>query len=100
MFNAYKGYAALDHTVVEKFLGISYDTACAFWEKSLRLYLGTEDEARLLEVENKAGIIGYTRIMRRAIRRGGQDDEGGRAVIENCRKELAELLSKVDTLLF
>ena len=100
MFNAYKGYAALDHTVVEKFLGISYDTACAFWEKSLRLYLGTEDEAWLLEVENKAGIIGYTRIMRRAIRRGGQDDEGGRAVIENCRKELAELLSKVDTLLF
>jgi len=100
MYNAYCGYSAIDHAIVEKFLGISYETACAFWRKSLELYLDTEDEARIENVENKAKIIGYTRIMRRTIRRNGLNTEEGRAVINNCKAVLGELLQKVDTLLF
>lgn len=100
MYNAYCGYAATDHSIDEIFLGIDYETCCAFWKKSLQLYLGTEDEARLREVEDKAKVIGYTRIMRREIRRNGLNTESGRAVIENCRKELGELLPRVDTLVF
>jgi hypothetical protein len=100
MYNAYCGYCAMDHSIDEAFLGITYETACAFWKKSLQLYLGTEDEERFREVEDKAMIIGYTRIMRREIRRNGLNTESGRAVIENCRKVLKELLPKVDTLLF
>ena len=100
MYNAYCGYSATDHSIVESFLGIDYETACEFWKKSLQLYLETEDEERFKEVEDKAKIIGYTRIMRREIRRNGLNTEGGRAVIENCRKVLGELLPKVDTLLF
>ena len=100
MYNAYCGYCAVDHSIVETFLGIDYETACAFWKKSLQLYLGTEEEERFREVEDKAKIIGYTRIMRREIRRNGLNTESGRAVIENCRKVLKELLPKVDTLLF
>jgi len=98
MFNAYVGYSALDHSAVERFLGISHETACAFWKKSLQLYLGTEDEAVLTEAENKAKILGYTRMMRREIRRDGLSSEKGRAVIENCRKELEELLPKTEAL--
>lgn len=45
-------------------------------------------------------MIGYTRIMRREIRRNGLSTESGRAVIENARKELGELLPRVDTLVF
>jgi uncharacterized protein (TIGR02172 family) len=100
MFNAYKGYSEVDHTEVETFLGISYDMACTLWEKSLKLYLGTEDEARIREVEDKARTIGYTRIMRRMIRQGNTEKEYESAMIEHCRKELAELLPRVDTLLF
>lgn len=100
MYNAYCGYSAIDHAIVEKFLGISYETACAFWRKSLELYLDTEDEDRIENVENKAKIIGYTRIMRRTIRRNGLNTEEGRAVINNCKAVLGELLQKVDTLLF
>ena len=98
MFNAYVGYSALDHSAVERFLGISHETACAFWKKSLQLYLGNEDEAVLTEAENKAKILGYTRMMRREIRRDGLSSEKGRAVIENCRKELEELLPKTEAL--
>ena len=100
MYNSYQGYAVLDHSNVMDFLGISYETAIAFWRKSLELYLGTNDESVLNEVENKAKIIGHTRIMRRRIRRHGFDTEAGKAEIENCRKVLEELLPKTDTLLF
>ena len=100
MYNAYEGYSVLNPSNVMDFLGISYETSVAFWRKSLELYLGTNDESVLTDVENKAKIIGYTRIMRRRIRRNGFDTESGRAEIENCRKVLADLLPKTDTLLF
>lgn len=100
MYNAYRGYTELDHNIVKEFLGISFETAKEFWRKSLALYLGTDDEARIDEVERKAMVVGYTRIMRRTIRRAGFDTEAGRAVIENCRRHLGELLAQVDTLVF
>ncbi len=100
MYNAYVGYSAVDHSQVQKFLGIDYETACAFWRKSLELYFGTTDEAVLRDIENKAKIVGHTRIMRRSIRRNGLNTEEGRAEIASCRAVLAELLSKTDTLLF
>ncbi|MCR5268178.1 MAG: anti-sigma factor antagonist [Lachnospiraceae bacterium] len=100
MYNAYVGYNEIDHSIAEKFLGISFETACEFWEKSLRLYLDGKDEATVRAVEDKAKVIGYTRIMRRTIRRNGLNTEEGRAVIENARRHLEDLLSRVDTLLF
>ena len=100
MYNAYCGYCAMDHSIVEQFLGISYETARSFWRKSLSLYLDTADEDRIQNVENKAKIIGFTRIMRRTIRRGGLNTEDGRALIGYCRTVLTELLPQVDTLLF
>ena len=100
MYNAYVGYSAVDHSQVEKFLGIDYDTSCAFWHRCLELYLGTTDESVICDVENKAKIVGHTRIMRRSIRRNGLNTEAGRAEIANCQAVLAELLPKTDTLLF
>ncbi len=100
MYNAYVGYNEVDHSIAEKFLGISFETAVEFWEKSLKLYLGDASEEKIREVEEKAMIIGHTRIMRRTIRRNGLNTEEGRAVIENSRKHLEELVPKVDTLLF
>ena len=100
MFNAYVGYSELDHNVVLKFLGIPYEQSAKLWRKSLELYLDTTDEKRIKEVEEKAMIVGYTRIMRRTIRRGGLETDEGRAVIENCRRNLSYLLAKTDTLVF
>jgi anti-sigma regulatory factor (Ser/Thr protein kinase) len=71
-----------------------------FWRKSLSAYLGTHCEAKLREVENKARIVGYARMIRRSIRRKGLETEKGRAEIELWKKELLELLEKTDTLLF
>ena len=100
MYNAYVGYSELDHANMMEFQGIAYETAGELWRKSLSLYLGDADEEKLKSVEEKAMIVGYTRIMRREIRRNGFDTEKGRAVIENARRHLCELLPKVDTLTF
>ena len=45
-------------------------------------------------------LIGYTRIMRRRIRRNGFDTEAGRAEIENAKAHILDILDRVDTLEF
>lgn len=100
MYNAYCGFSELDHSAVERFLGIPRDLSVAFWKRSLELYLGTTDEKAVSDVEDKARIIGYARMMRRSIRRNGLNTEDGRAVIENCRSQLLELVDRVDSLTF
>jgi uncharacterized protein (TIGR02172 family) len=100
MFNAYAGYSDVDHNVVKDFIGIHYEVSVPFWRESLRLYLGTDDEDRINEVEEKAKLIGFVRIMRRRIRRNGFDTEEGRKEIENAKAHILELVDKLDTLTF
>ena len=80
------------------FYGYSYESACKFWDMSLKMYLGTEDEAVCQAVAEKAMVIGYTRMLRRALRR--PNDADSPAKIARCKEMLGVLLQKVDTLLF
>ena len=99
MYNAFIGFSEYDHEVIKSFQGFDFETSKEFWHKTLEKYFDTTDEARIKEVEDKARIIGYTRLIRRSIRRGGLDTEKGAAEIELWKKELIELLDRVDTLL-
>ena len=99
-YNAYIGFSELDHSVSESFLGISHDISVQIWQKTLPLYLNTNDVRKIASVEQKAMLIGYTRLMRRLIRRGGLENEQGRREIETYRKHILELLDVVDTLEF
>ena len=98
MFNAFIGYSELDHQVTMNFFGYTHETAEKFWDMSLKMYLGTEDEAVCQSVAEKAMIIGYTRMLRRAIRRPNEAESP--AKIARCKEMLEVLLNKVDTLLF
>jgi hypothetical protein len=100
IFNAYVGFGLSHPYGMREFLGIPFASCVDFWRKSLALYLDTQDEDRINEVEAKAKIIGMTRIMRRELRRDGMHHEEGRKLIEICRKGLADLLPRVDTLEF
>jgi anti-sigma regulatory factor (Ser/Thr protein kinase) len=82
------------------FQGFDFETAQEFFHKVMRTYLGTDDEGWIQSVIDKARVIGYTRLMRREIRRNGLDTEKGREKIAFWQKELGELLEKTDTLLF
>ena len=98
MFNAFIGYSELDHQVTINFFGYTHETAEKFWNMSLKKYLGTEDEAVCQSVAEKAMVIGYTRMLRRAIRRPEEADSP--AKIARCKERLGELLAKIDTLVF
>ena len=98
MFNALRGYSELDHQNMINFFGYTYETAGRFWNEVLKKYLETEDEAFCQSVAEKAMIVGYTRMLRRAILR--PNDETSPAKIARCKEMLAQLLNKVDTLVF
>ncbi len=98
MFNAFVGYSELDHQNMMDFFGYSFETAGRFWKLSLQTYLGTDDEVVCQSVAEKAMVIGYTRMLRRAIRR--PNDVDSPAKIARCKEMLAYLLNKVDTLTF
>ena len=98
MFNAFLGYSELDHEVTMRFYGYAHETAEKFWNMSLKMYLGTDDDAFCDEVKEKAMIIGYTRMMRRALRRPEEADSP--AKIARCKEMLIKLINKVDTLEF
>lgn len=98
MFNAFIGYSELDHQVTMDFFGYTHETAEKFWDMSLKMYLGTEDEEVCRNVAEKAMIIGYTRMLRRALRR--PDEAESPAKIARCKEMLEILLDKVDTLIF
>ena len=98
MFNAFVGYAEHDHGNMMEFFGYSFETAGKFWNMALEMYLGTDDKAVCQSVAEKAMIIGYTRMLRRAIRR--HEDADSPVKIARCKEMLAELLNKVDTLIF
>lgn len=88
MFNAYVGFGSIDASNVENFLGLSYDRTNYIWEKSLELYCEGKSEEEMQELKAKAEMIGYARIMRRTIRRGGLDTEDGQELIDFCRKQI------------
>lgn len=100
MFNAFVGYSEYDHEIIKSFQGFDFETAGIFWNKVLRAYLETDDDARVKEVEDKARIVGYTRMIRRSIRRHGLETDQGRAEIDLWKGELLSLLGQYDTLVF
>ena len=98
MFNALVGYSELDPSNTESFFGYTYDTALKFWDLILGAYLGTDDIEVKKNVEDKAKIVGYTRMLRRAIRNSA--DPTSPAKIARCKEVLSDLLQKVDTIVF
>lgn len=98
MYNAFLGFSELDHGEIKKFMGYDRETSRRFWNMSLRKYLGTDDEELCRDVENKARVIGYIRLLRRTLRRA--DEDGAKERFEHYKKQLADVISKVDTLEF
>ena len=100
MYNSFIGFSEYDHDTILKFQGFDHVTGRLFWRRALAEYLGTKNERKLNEIEDKARIIGYMRLIRRSIRRGCIQTDEGRQEAELWTKELIGLLGRVDTLTF
>jgi uncharacterized protein (TIGR02172 family) len=100
MYLAFMGFGELDHQKTTDFMGLPCELAKEFFYRSMALYLGTDDKDKIQNVIDKGRIIGYTRIIRRTIRRIGLDNEEGKKMVDHYISELNELLDKIDTLTF
>lgn len=88
-----------DPSVVEKFMGFSYDTSKRFFHSFLKSYLKTEDEDRLQEVTDKVSLIGYSRLINK-FRKKGTVAEENKKKIALCLDEISKLTDRLDTLSF
>ena len=95
MYNAFVGFGEVDLEGSESFFGFEYAVANRFWRLSLKKYLGTDDEKVINDVENKARVIGYMRLLRRYLRRNADE-----TTVNYYRTKLIEVLDIVDTLVF
>ncbi len=100
IYNAFIGFSEVDRENVKGFLGLDFDAAWSFWRKSLSAYLETDREEKIIEVEEKARIPAYLRLLSRSIRRKDRENETGRMEMNLWKTQLIRLLEKTDTLLF
>ncbi|MBO4216803.1 MAG: ATP-binding protein [Clostridia bacterium] len=96
MYNAYYGFSEYDHDIVLKFQGFNQEIANRFWHDSLAGYIGTKDEKKIAEVENKVRCLSYAYLIDRSIRHGLTDDPATAI----WKSRLLEVLTKVDSLDF
>ena len=99
IYNAFVGFYDVDPDSVLKFQGYDYDTTIRFWKEFLPKYLDTDDEEYIRAVEDKARVVGYTRLVGMLINKGQQDDPGHKEEYECWKAKLAEALERTDSLM-
>lgn len=95
IFLAYEGYGEIDRSQIEQFLKIDYDTCTYILHKLFAYYFSDLNEEERKQIMDKARVIGYTRVLRRTIKR--TPDQIGS--IEHYRKQLIDLVDKTDSLI-
>lgn len=95
MYSAYVGYSANDPEVILKFQGFTQDVANRFWHDSLAAYLGTKDEQKIKEVEDKVCCLTYGYLIDWGTRHHADD-----ALLALWKERLLKLLPQIDELTF
>lgn len=88
-----------DPSVVENFMGFSYETARRFFACFLKYYLETEAEDRLREVTEKASLLCCVRMVHR-LRKKGTLSDGDREAVRRYTERAAALADRLDSLTF
>ena len=63
-------------------------------------YFNTDDEKKLREIEQKASIIGYARVLRRTYRKAKESEAYKARLVDYCKNILTELVPQVECLSF
>lgn len=100
LYMAYVAFGIIDPGFVENFIRLDYETAKRLWALLLRNYLGDVSEERLKEVEDKAALLTYARLIRRIFKGGTDLNESNRHALSVYMDKIDELMKKVKTLDF
>ena len=97
LYMAYVGFGEKDPSVVEKYMGFSYDTAKKFFRYFMEHYLNTKDEETIQKATDKAALLCYMRLVRRVMKKpvlsDAENDEVDRLIALT-----GEYLDRVDNL--
>ena len=94
IFLAYGGYGELDHSTIEEFMGLDWDTCIYLFNKTIEFYFEDKDPQTVELNKHKAMVVGYTRALRRTIKRLADKTD----LIEHYKKRLIEEINTVDDL--
>ena len=86
-----------DPSVVENFMGFSYDTAKRLFDSFIRHYMETDDESIINEVIEKSAFLSYIRYINRFWLSGNPTAEE-REIIDRYMKKLEPLADKLTSL--
>ena len=100
IYAAYVGFGEVYPVQVEKFIGLSYETAGYVWKNLLAGYLQTDDAARIKEVENKVRLLWYIRYIQHVARREDVSKEESEKLVSYSCKQAENLIDSVDTFVF
>lgn len=100
MYNAYVGFSEYDPKIVYDFQGYNTEISHKFWHDSLLKYLGTKDENRYREVDDKVRCLSYAGLIDWGTRHPDPDTQKSEATIELWKTRLIEILQKINTLDF
>lgn len=99
IYNAYVGFYDVYPDSVLDFQGYDYDTTIRFWKEFLPKYLDTDDEEYIRSVEDKARVVGYTRLAGMLVSKGVLDDPKRKKEYDCWIAKLAESLERTDSLM-
>lgn len=88
-----------DPSVVEDFMGFSYECARTFFKSFLKFYLDTEDEDVLCDVTQKASFLCYIRMVNK-IHKKNEPSKEDREQIQQYLEKIRDLAGRLDTLEF
>lgn len=96
-FNAYCGFSSI-YGFKDNSGRIMGDIAKEMWIEILKQYYAelSEEDRRLQN--DRAALLGYTRILRRHVKRLGMEEEKRKNQYDQCRELLIDLIEKVDSL--
>ncbi len=100
MFNSYVGFYEYDKDSILSFQGYDISIAREFWDKSLRAYLGSDDEKNIKETEDKIRCIAYAEIIDWKSRHSSPENLDDQEAVSLWKSELVELLGQLDSLVF
>ena len=98
MFNSYVGFSEYNPDIVLAFQGFPASTSREFWRRTLRAYFGTDDPARLAEIEDKVRCVGYANLIDWKRRHSALDTEEEQAAMALWINNLNELIERLDSL--
>lgn len=94
LYMSYVAFGEIDKSMVENFMGFSYEISREFFENFMEEYLGTK---KIQDVVNKAALLCYVRLVRRCYKKGMNLSKENAQARDYYMNRINELLGTVDS---